>query len=200
MKLIFLYGLPATGKHTVARELAAITGIKLFHNHLVVDLLLSVFDFGTEPFVALREDIWLSIFEAGRRRRIPALIFTFNPENTVSPAFIPNVIEALAQTGSEAVFVELRCPLNELRSRMDNPSRQKFRKLTSVPLFEQLHADGVFDASHMPTPHLAIDTSTCTPAQATAQIVKALQPYPRLDSPNRPAAKHAVDRNHPWPP
>ena len=39
MKLIFIYGLPATGKLTVAVELAAMTGYKLFHNHLVVDLL-----------------------------------------------------------------------------------------------------------------------------------------------------------------
>jgi hypothetical protein len=174
MKLIFLYGLPATGKYTVAKELAALTGIKLFHNHLAVDLLLSVFDFGSEPFVALREDIWLSIFEEAATAQIPALIFTFNPENTVSPAFIPNVIEALAQTGSEVDFIELQCPLAELKSRMDNPSRQKFRKLTSVPLFERLQADGVFDTSHMPPPKLTIDTSTCTPAQAAAQIARAL--------------------------
>jgi hypothetical protein len=40
MKLTFIYGLPATGKLTIAVELAAMTGYKLFHNHLVVDLLL----------------------------------------------------------------------------------------------------------------------------------------------------------------
>ena len=187
MKLIFLYGLPATGKYTVAKELAAITGIKLFHNHQVVDMLLSVFDFGSEPFAALREDIWLSIFEEAATAQIPALIFTFNPESSVSPAFIPNVIEALTQSGSEVDFIELQCPLGELKSRMDSPSRQQFHKLTSVPLFEQLHTDGIFDTSHMPPPKLTIDTSTCTPAQAAAQIAKALQ-LPRI---NRPAATHA---------
>jgi hypothetical protein len=175
LKLIFIYGLPATGKHTVASELAALTGYKLFHNHLVVDLLLSVFDFGSEPFVALREDIWLSVFEEAAAAQIPALIFTFNPENTVSSAFVPNVIEAMNQSGSQVVFVELQCPLSELKSRMDSPSRQQFRKLTSVPLFEQLHAEGVFVTSHMPSPKLTIDTSTCTPPQAAAQIIKALQ-------------------------
>lgn len=34
MRLIFIYGLPATGKLTVAQELAKRTGYKLFHNHL----------------------------------------------------------------------------------------------------------------------------------------------------------------------
>ena len=72
MKLIFLYGLPATGKLTVAMELAAMTGFRHFHNHLVVDLLLSVFDFGSPPFVALREDIWLSVFDQACRNQVPA--------------------------------------------------------------------------------------------------------------------------------
>jgi broad-specificity NMP kinase len=47
MRLIFLYGLPGVGKLTVARELAEFTGFKVFHNHLTVDLVGSVFDFGT---------------------------------------------------------------------------------------------------------------------------------------------------------
>ena len=75
MKLIFIYGLPATGKLTVAVELAAMTGYKLFHNHLVVDLLLSVFDFGSPPFVELREDIWLSVFEQACRSQAARIDF-----------------------------------------------------------------------------------------------------------------------------
>ena len=63
MKLIFISGLPGVGKLTVAKEVSALTGYKLFHNHLVVDLLLSVFEFGTAQFVELRESIWLSVFE-----------------------------------------------------------------------------------------------------------------------------------------
>jgi hypothetical protein len=43
MRLVFIYGIPATGKLTVAQELAKRTGYSLFHNHLVVDLLLSLF-------------------------------------------------------------------------------------------------------------------------------------------------------------
>jgi hypothetical protein len=83
VKLIFMYGLPATGKLTVGQELAAISGYKLFHNHLVVDLLLSVFEFGSEPFVELREEIWLRVFNEAARCGLPGLIFTFAPEATV---------------------------------------------------------------------------------------------------------------------
>jgi tRNA uridine 5-carbamoylmethylation protein Kti12 len=59
MRLVFIYGLPATGKLTVARELSSLTGFRLFHNHLAVDLLLSLFDFESEPFVALRAGLVL---------------------------------------------------------------------------------------------------------------------------------------------
>lgn len=174
MELIFIYGLPAAGKLTVATELAAITGYKLFHNHLVVDLLLSVFDFGSPPFVELREDIWLSVFEQACRSKLPGLIFTFTPEGTVRPGFIREVKSTLAREGGEIDFVELVCPLAELKRRMDSPSRLGYQKLSSVSLFEQLHADGVFDASHMPEPLLSIDTSLRTPNQAAMEIAGML--------------------------
>lgn len=175
MRLIFIYGLPATGKLTVAQELAKITGYKLFHNHLVVDLLLSVFDFGTAPFVRLREEIWLSVFEQASASEQPGLIFTFNPETTVSPAFVPKAIDTVTNAGAKIIFIELTCPVDELRSRLDGPSRKQHRKLTSVELFETLHASGTFDTSHMPKPLIAIDTSRCTPTEAAAQIADAIK-------------------------
>jgi len=174
MRLIFLYGLPATGKHTVAQHLATLTGYKLFHNHLAVDLVLSVFDFGTQPFVELREQIWLSVFEQAAATNLPGLIFTFAPERTVRPTFIPSALEVLSRHDATVDFVELTCPLPELHQRLDNPSRQRFKKLTSTALFDQLHADGVFDASHMPTPRLTVDTSLHTPEAAAAAIAQAL--------------------------
>lgn len=178
MKLIFIYGLPATGKLTVAQHLAAMTGFKVFHNHLVVDLLLSVFDFGSPEFVHLREEIWLSVFEQATRSGLPGMIFTFAPEPTVRPAFIRELQTRLAAVGGKVEFIELTCPIPELKNRMGNPSRHKFKKLTSVTLFEELHAEGSFDASTMPKPHLSIDTSLVTPARAALQIARALDLNP----------------------
>ncbi len=152
MRLIFIYGLPATGKLTVARELASLTGYKLFHNHLAVDLLLSVFEFGSAPFVELREEIWLSIFERSAQSNLPGLIFTFAPESTVRPQFIPQTLDTIARAEGRLDFVELTCPLPELKRRIGDASRRDHGKLTSVSQFEQLLADGVFDAPVMPKP------------------------------------------------
>lgn len=174
MKLIFIYGLPATGKLTVAQELAEITGYKLFHNHLALDLLLSVFEFGSVPFVELREQIWLSVFEQSCRSNLPGLIFTFAPEPTVRPDFIPQTVATIEANGGEVFFIELTCPMSELKLRMANPSRRQFGKLTSVALFDQLVLEGAFDASHMPKPILSIDTNCRAPRQAASQIVQAL--------------------------
>jgi hypothetical protein len=175
MRLVFIYGLPATGKLTVASELAAMTGFRLFHNHLAVDLLLSVFDFGSEPFVALREEIWLSVFREAARNRVAGLIFTFAPEPTVRTGFIGDVLRTVAEEGGEVSFVELVCPLAELKRRVDSASRVQYQKLTSVALFEELHAKGAFDASHMPRPVLSLDTSAYSPFEAATEIARTLR-------------------------
>lgn len=174
MKLIFLYGQPATGKLTVAKELAALTGYKLFHNHLAVDLLLSVFEFGSASFVELREEIWLSVFAAACEAKIPGLIFTFAPETTVRPDFVPKAIQAVEKHGDEIVFVELTCPLDELKRRMASDSRAQYQKLTDLALFEQLHASGVFSTTHMPVPVFSIDTGQLTAVEAASTIARSL--------------------------
>jgi chloramphenicol 3-O-phosphotransferase len=172
MKLVFLYGLPATGKLTVARELAAITGYKLFHNHLTVDLLLSVFEFGSEAFVRLREEIWQSVMEQAAASGVPGLIFTFAPEKSVRVDWIAELIESMAARRATVLFVELTCALEVLKERMSMGSRAEFGKLTSVDLFEELAAAGIFDFA-MPEPALSIDTNALTPKEA-AQVIASI--------------------------
>lgn len=172
MKLIFIYGIPATGKLTVAQELAALSGYKLFHNHLAVDLLLSVFEFGSPQFVALREQIWLSVFESACQSQLPGLIFTFAPESTVRPEFISNTIEVITRNCGTLHFVELTCPFHELKQRIENPSRARYQKLASLSLFEKLRSEGAFEAFRMPKPAISIDTSVHTPAEAAAIIAR----------------------------
>jgi hypothetical protein len=174
MKLIFLYGLPATGKLTIAQQLAAITGYKLFHNHLVVDTLLSVFDFGSPAFVELREEIWLSVFAEACRAELPGLIFTFAPEATVRPSFISEAIETVSDNGGEILFVEVTCPLEQLKTRLSAESRHQHGKLTSVEFFEELYRSGAFHTPQMTQPQLSIDSSQLSPKQAANTIADGL--------------------------
>ncbi len=174
MRLIFIYGPPASGKLTVAQELKRITGFPVFHNHLVVDLLTSLFEFGSEPFVALREQMWISVFEQAARAGLPGLIFTFAPEATVRPEFIPAAVDTVEKAGGTVDFVELVCPVDEIKRRLDHPARKKFGKLTSHALFDELKAAGSLDALKMPEPKVRVDSSAAIPARAALEIARGL--------------------------
>src|SRR5438552_3814656 len=109
MRLVFLFGLPGSGKLSVAKALSALTGWKLFHNHLTVDLLLAVFPFGSKEFIEFREQIWLSVFAAAAASEVPSLIFTFNPENTVRQSFIEQTLNLISKHSARVEFVEMLC-------------------------------------------------------------------------------------------
>jgi chloramphenicol 3-O-phosphotransferase len=169
MHLIFIHGPAASGKLTVARELARLTGLPLFHNHLVVDAVAALFPFGSAPFVRLREETWLAHFrEAAEADQ--SLIFTFAPERTVRPEFISRAIETVESRGGRVVFVALTCPQDELERRVEAPSRAQFGKLASKVFFRELHNSGAFDFPSLPDSGLTLDTGTLAPEAAAAQI------------------------------
>lgn len=173
MKLIFIHGAPAVGKLTVARELAALTGLRLFHNHLTVDLVSAVFDFGTAPFIALREQVWLAVFREAADRNV-SLIFTFNPESTVRAHFIQDAIEAVESGGGQVAFVELTCAQDELEQRIESPSRSDFGKLRSLEHYRQLQQAGAFEFPALPDSGLSFDTTHKTPEETARLIGESL--------------------------
>ena len=158
MKLIFIHGAPAVGKLTIARELAALTGFRLFHNHLTVDLATSLFPFGSEPFILLRERIWLAAFAEAARNNV-SLIFTFNPERTVRERFIQDTIDMVKAEGGKVVFVELTCSEADLERRLEDASRKEFGKLASVEQYRSLKDGGAFEFPKLPN-ELSLDTSS----------------------------------------
>jgi chloramphenicol 3-O-phosphotransferase len=168
MKLVFLHGAPAVGKLSVARELARLTGYKLFHNHLTVDLVSSLFAFGSEPFVLLREKIWLAAFQQAAKDNL-SLVFTFNPERTVREQFIAEAIAVVESAGGRVIFVELICAEEELERRLENPSRGEFGKLQSVEQYRNLKAAGAFQFPRLPE-GLSLDTTNRSAAD-TARLI-----------------------------
>jgi len=173
MKLVFIHGPAAAGKLTVGRALQDLTGFRLFHNHLVVDTLLAVFPFGTPSFVTLREQIWLSVFEAAAKDGI-STIFTFAPEATVNPSFIDKAVSTIQNAGGEVCFVKLDCPIDVIEERLEDSSRARFFKLNSVGVFRNLREKG---ADLFPElPHgLTIDTSTMQPSESAKKICEHFQ-------------------------
>ena len=173
MRLVFIHGPAASGKLTVARELAALTGLPLFHNHLVVDALLAVFPFGSPAFVTLREAMWLDVFRAAMAED-RSLIFTFHPEASVAPNFPDRAAAVVEGAGGRIDFVALTCAPELVEARIGNASRLTSGKLSSAALLRELEAQGAF--AHPPLPAaITIDTGVVQPAEAAARIRDSLE-------------------------
>lgn len=46
MKFVIIFGPQAVGKMTVGKELEKITDLKLFHNHMTIELVTHYFEYG----------------------------------------------------------------------------------------------------------------------------------------------------------
>ncbi len=74
MKLLFMIGNAAVGKMTVGQELAKLTGLRLFHNHVTIEPVIEVFGrFDSTVIKRLRQ----VIFEEFAKSDNYGMIFTF---------------------------------------------------------------------------------------------------------------------------
>lgn len=173
MQLVFVYGPPAAGKYTVSSRVAALTGLPLFHNHLVVDTVASVFPFGSPSFVRLREKFWMDVFEAAVAED-RSLIFTFQPEGSVSPGFAQAVIDLVRGAGGNVLLVHLKLSADGQMDRIANEDRAAFGKLRDPALLAQLQAGFEACEEAMPAPDLVIDTAQVSAEDAAAMIAARL--------------------------
>jgi len=177
-KLVYIYGPPAVGKLSVAQEVARLSGYRLFHNHLTVNALRSVFDFGSEPFSEVLHRLRLDVFETAIRSGI-SLIFTNNsawsgPDPRASfVAFASRARQLVGEAGGDAMFVRLTAPLSVLEARVESGSRREHGKLVDVERLRQLVSQ--LDQSAVHPDDLSLDTSRLKPDEAASAILRRLQ-------------------------
>lgn len=177
MDLVFLHGAPASGKLTIARELASVLNYGVFHNHLIVDALTAVFPFGTPPFRKLREEFWLATFSEAAAAGT-SLIFTFTPDSTVSPGFPALVRKTVNNFGGRIHFVRLEVGEAEQERRINLPSRSEFAKLTDRDVLRRLRSRN--EVSPGLSVDLVVHTELSSPLESAAKIIWAigLEPAP----------------------
>ena len=74
MKLLFLFGDAAVGKMTVGQELAKITDLRLFHNHMTIEPVIEIFGYFYPPAINRLRQV---IFEEYAKTDNYGMIFTF---------------------------------------------------------------------------------------------------------------------------
>ena len=131
MKLIFIYGPPASGKLTIAQELVKLTEFNLYHNHLAVDLVESLFDRNKykQFFFSLIADVNLFMLSKAATQNIPGVVMTSCYIHPDEEGFINQLINTITKHQGEVYFIQITCDEAALKKRVIAESRKKFGKL-----------------------------------------------------------------------
>jgi broad-specificity NMP kinase len=137
MKLILIYGSPAVGKLTVANEIARKTDFKVFHNHLTIDAVEPIFEFGTAPFWKLVHLFRIETVAQAARSGCN-LIYTFCYAKDSDDEHVRLVTEAVESNGGEIRFVLLVAEKSEIEKRVSAESRKRYGKAKNTAILHEI--------------------------------------------------------------
>lgn len=109
-RFVIILGPHAVGKMTVGQELAKITGLRLFYNHMSIELARKLFAPNEkEEFNSLNRTIRQKVFELFASGDLPGLIFTymcaFDYQENID--YLIGIIELFKSNGAKCCVVEL---------------------------------------------------------------------------------------------
>lgn len=109
MKLVWIIGDTAVGKMTVGQELAKITDLRLFHNHMTIEPVIEIFGSYQSHVISRLRDIIFEEFAASDQY---GMIFTYMWAFDVPSdwEYVRRVSDLFAAQGAEIYYVELIAP------------------------------------------------------------------------------------------
>lgn len=182
MNLVILFGPPAVGKMTVGQELSKLTGYPLLHNHMTIDLVTELFDFGTPQFGRLVPAFRQMLVAEAAASDLVGLIFTFvwNFSNEDDKQFLDGLRDSVTDHGGSTYYAELEAGMEErlVRNRTENRLRHKkkadFEKtegfMVRAQAQYQMNSSGNFP---YPEQHVKINNAYLSVKEAAEQIVQA---------------------------
>ncbi len=125
MKFIIIFGPQAVGKMTVGHELEKITELKLFHNHMTIELVSPFFSYGSEPGKRLVNLFRQEIFEEVSKSNLEGLIFTYvwALDLQADWDYVNRISGVFESKGGVVYFVELEADIEERLERNKSPHR-----------------------------------------------------------------------------
>ena len=131
MKLVLIFGPQAVGKMTVGQELAKITGLKLFHNHMTIDLVSNFFPYNTQEGKYLVNTYRMEMFKTVARSNLEGLIFTYQWcfEDFAEWEYTEIIANIFKEQGGEVYYVELEADLDERLRRNETSNRLENKPL-----------------------------------------------------------------------
>ena len=122
MKLVFLIGDAAVGKMTVGQELMKQTGLRLFHNHMMIEPVIEIFGaFNGHVTQQLREVIFHEFAKSDNKGMIFTYLWAFDMQSDWD--YVAHVSEIFRQQGAEIYYVELIAPQEVRLQRNETANR-----------------------------------------------------------------------------
>lgn len=124
MKFVLIFGPQAVGKMTVGHALEKMTDLKLFHNHMTIELLYPFFGSSSETW-RLSDLFRTEIFEAFSKSDRYGMIFTYvwafdQPSDW---DYVKKICDIFESKGGEVYFVELEADVEQRLARNKTPHR-----------------------------------------------------------------------------
>lgn len=122
MKFVWIVGDSAVGKMTVGQELMKRTGLRLFHNHMMIEPVLEIFGaFRGETIIKLREVIFRDFAKTDNYGMIHTIMWAFDMPSDWD--YVNHVTEIFREQGAEIYCVELVAPQEIRLRRNETPNR-----------------------------------------------------------------------------
>lgn len=177
MKLVFLLGDAAVGKMTVGQELAKLTGLRLFHNHMTIEPVLEIFgSFEGNVIQELRDVIFRNFAASGQYGMIFTMMMAFDLPSDWD--YLAHIQSIFAPYDTEFYYVELIAPqeIRLLRNKTENrlahkPSKQDLAASDARLIRDDERNRCVSYEGEIPFDnYLRIDNSDKEPAEVAALI------------------------------
>ena len=109
MKLVFIIGSGAVGKMTVGQELAKITDLRLFHNHMSIEYVLEIFGYHDGNAIRdVREAVFTNFAASENYGMIFTYMWAFDLQSDWD--YIEHVKDIFRPYGTDFYYVELIAP------------------------------------------------------------------------------------------
>lgn len=146
MKLVIIFGPQAVGKMTVGHELEKMTDLKLFHNHMTIELVISFFDYGTDEAKKLiklfRDEIFQTFADSDQSGLIFTVACNFDDSNEWNR--IKEISDIFTSKNGEVCLVELeadtevRLERNKSEHRLEHKPSMRNTKWSELQLLKHV--------------------------------------------------------------
>lgn len=177
MKLVWIIGDAAVGKMTVGQELMKQTGLRLFHNHMMIEPVIEIFgSFNGYVTQQLREVIFHEFAKSENEGMIFTYLWAFDMPSDWE--YVAHVTQIFQEQNAEIYYVELIAPQeirlqrNETTNRLQHKASKRDLEASRARLLRDDTAYRcVSNPGEIPFEnYLRIDNSNLSPETVAAMI------------------------------